>query len=477
MRILLVEDDENFLKDFLPHLKIAAGGSSTIVVAKSRKSAIDRIAGEVFDLFLLDLKIPTNDGGLDPSVSHGRSVFHEARRYAPRTPILFLTGSSADEMVDDVLRHAEQEDVWGDRKPISTIQIYRKSNLDEALRALADLSQRIALTDQIEIRPKVDSYSREQRRVLRTFARRRNGASCVVAPLSGGLSASRVVRVTVLDGSGVEQIQAVGKLGTLTAVEDEVERFNRDVPRLSPGAFPQLVEVVRGGAGLSAGAFYRLAETFDDTLFSSLKKSGADIPTLVGHVSNLTIAWRVSLPEVQKSIGDVRRRLLGDDKTREIAATYAIDWIADLEERPIQVRWGCVHGDLHGGNVLVGQRMQPILIDFGDIGHGPACLDAITLELSAIFHPSHAAECGEWPTPEQAAGWCSVERYTAGSPISAFVLACRSWATQVAAGDREMLAAAYAYVLRQLKYEGTRKDVALALLDAIRAELVATYAE
>lgn len=476
MRILVVEDDETFLTGLLPHLKTALGPSATIVVARSRRSAVDRVASDTFDLFLLDLKIPIDDGGLDPAVSHGRTVFHEVRKRAPRTPILFLTGSSADEVVDDLLPHTEQEDVWGDRKATPTIQIYRKSKLDEALEAITDLGRRIAATDQIEIRPKPDAYSREQRRVLRVFARRRNGASCVVAPLSGGLSDSRVVRVTVLDSSGVEQIQAVGKLATLVDVEDEVERFNLDVPRLSPGAFPQLVEVVRGGAGLSAGAFYRLAERFDDTLFTVLKKGG-DIERLVKRVSELTVPWTGSLPEAPRTVGDVRRRLLSDDKTRDLVARYGLEWVAEFEDHPVQVRWGCVHGDLHGGNILVGQRAQPILIDFGDIGHGPAALDAITLELSAIFHPDHASECGEWPTPEQASRWCDIDAYSTGAPHAAFVRSCRSWATQVAAGGREISAAAYSYVLRQLKYDETRKDVALALLEAIRTDLASSYAE
>jgi hypothetical protein len=39
-----------------------------------------------------------------------------------------------------------------------------------------------------------------------------------------------------------------------------------------------------------------------------------------------------------------------------------------------------VHGDLHGGNVLVGDGNQPHLIDYATVGMGPRALDFATLE-------------------------------------------------------------------------------------------------
>lgn len=474
MRMLFVEDDENFLGGVKPVLDRALPDAE-IIVSKSRDSAIDRIRREAFDFFLLDLKLPSADAGLDLDVEHGRAVFHVVRECAPRTPILFLTGSNADDVADDLVRHAEQVDVWGDG-PVATIQILRKASLDKAIESIRLMGDRVRATEQIEIRAPGLDLDRDQKRVLRIFARRRGGASCVVKVLSGGLSDSRVVRVSVLDPTGTERLLAAGKLSTIERVDDEVARFNAEVTRLRPGAFPQVVEVVRGGARKTAGAFYRLADAYDP-FFAIMLDPGTDVMPLVGAISSLTEPWRNGLPEDAREIGDLRRRLLPDDKAAALAAKYNLDWIAGFERKRVQTRWGSVHGDLHGGNILVARREQPILIDFGEVAPGPSSLDAITLELSLLFHPDYVSIVPDWPTPDHASHWCDLDRYATGAPCEAFIRACRRWANEAAAAERDMLATAYAYVFRQLKYDNTRKDVALALLQSVRIALEESYAE
>ena len=477
MRVLFVEDDENFIAGALPLIKDALG-TAEVIVCRSKNSAIGHLESELFDFLLLDLKIPVDDGGLDVAVAHGNAVFHAARAKAPGAPILFLTGSSADEVVEDLVKHAEQVDIWGSGTKLSTIQVLRKSNLDKAIDVLKAIGRQISALEQIELRlPGGLLLSKEYRRILKIFTRLRSGAACSVAPLSGGLSDSQVVRVSVSDLMGVEQICAAGKLGTLADVDDEVQRFGKDVNRLAPGAFPQLIEVVRRGAGAKAGAFYRLAEAYDDTLFVRLA-GGGNIGSLVTAVSTLTTPWSASLPESSRTVREVRRRLLTDAHATDIARKFDLAWSTEFEQRTLQVRWGCVHGDCHCGNILISrQGSHPILIDFGDVGPGPASLDAITLELSALFHPSFRHVFGDWPDRDRAVHWSNVDKYAGGTPAEPFVRACRTWATRVAAGNREILATAYAYVLRQLKYPGTRVELALTLLVTLRSELEASYAE
>ncbi|MEX2100139.1 MAG: hypothetical protein WEB19_01880, partial [Acidimicrobiia bacterium] len=130
-------------------------------------------------------------------------------------------------------------------------------------------------------------------------------------------------------------------------------------------------------------------------------------------------------------------------------------------------------GDLHGLNVLVGSGGVPLLIDFGEVRHGPAATDPVVLELSALFHPDAPEVLGDWPTADQARLWFDLESYTDGCPITAFVRACRRWASAqgVAAGDHEIAAVVYSFAMRQLKYEGTNKALALALIAAAAERL------
>jgi Ser/Thr protein kinase RdoA (MazF antagonist) len=51
---------------------------------------------------------------------------------------------------------------------------------------------------------------------------------------------------------------------------------------------------------------------------------------------------------------------------------YELTWAAGFESRLIQTRWCCVHGDLHGENILVSSDGNVLVIDYGDVGFGSA---------------------------------------------------------------------------------------------------------
>ena len=153
---------------------------------------------------------------------------------------------------------------------------------------------------------------------------------------------------------------------------------------------------------------------------------------------------------------------------------FDLAWTAEFEGRQIQTRWCCIHGDLHGENVLVARDGSAVIIDYGEVGEGTVSLDPVTLELSLLFHPKGplrpgGAGFGAWPTEAQAAIWGDLDCYVAGCPAEAFVRECRAWALHSAAGRREIAATAYSYLVRQLKYDDTNKELALALLSGIRA--------
>ena len=448
MRMLLIEDDEQFLQTVVPRFERIAGAPGNLTVAKSRDSAIEALNhaalnNAFYDVFILDLKIPTIDHGGDGAVEHGRAVFYHALGCAPRTPVYIFTESdprSLSDVFNDFLIEAEKIDVWGDLQPIPTVQLKWKENLTKLLDELRSVACCVAETDEIEItRPDPSlQLNLQQGRVLRVFARRRKGRSCEVAPLEGGLSSSRVFRVTVKDKGGRTRIVAAGKIADIATVKDEVERFNRHVLRLEARSYPPIVDLVCAGAGLTGGVFYRLLDPSSRSLFSRLATNPTRATATVTKVRNLTKPWIAG--EKPTQVADIRRASVGDEEADKLVTTHGLSWAKEgFEPKRIQARQACLHGDLHGGNILVDRFWTPLLIDFSEVDDGVASIDPITLELSLLFHPGFQHIRGAWPSTDTAALWADPSRYTQGCPCPAFIRACRDWCDTVAAGKREIL--------------------------------------
>jgi thiamine kinase-like enzyme len=145
--------------------------------------------------------------------------------------------------------------------------------------------------------------------------------------------------------------------------------------------------------------------------------------------------------------------------------------LATFENLEIDVARCVQHCDMHCGNVLFDASGRPMVIDYPDTGDAIASLDPIALELSTIFHKDAPDRAG-WPTEGQAAKWTNVDAFCAGAAYEPFIGSCRAWAEGVAASPQEVLAVAYSYALRQLKYDDTDKGLARAIVNACIAGLV-----
>jgi aminoglycoside phosphotransferase (APT) family kinase protein len=124
------------------------------------------------------------------------------------------------------------------------------------------------------------------------------------------------------------------------------------------------------------------------------------------------------------------------------------------------------HGDLHGLNVLVDSRSEPVVIDYGDVKRASPALDPAALELSAVFHPDAQVARGGWPTEDTIARFRDLDAYLADCPHPNFVRVCRAWAERARASESEWLASVWAYAARQLKYENPTDPLARALTRA-----------
>jgi CheY-like chemotaxis protein len=468
LHILIVEDEANFI-DEIRHVLSEIPTMSMIQIAKSRTSAFEVLEKEFFDLIILDLKIPPIDGALDTNPLHGQAVFTKARSLSPGTPILVLTGSPAEDFIPALLQQQQQVDIWGERRLVGTVDFLKKYQFDECPARLAPIAAAVDKLSDVELNRGKLELSIEEDRLIRIFARKFGGTRCVVNLVGGGLSGARVMRLRVTDSQGVLVHDAVAKLGSHEDVRDEARRFDNLVCRLDPSASPRRLLTQDFGARARAGVFYSLARGFDFTAFDVAEGRGTQPETAIRSIEDATKRWVEGVPETRRSIKDVRQRVFSDNGLNEIIPKFKLDWVEGFESQFIQVRWGCIHGDLHGSNILVSAGGSITVIDYGDVADGPTSLDPITLELSLLFHPQSPFGRSAWPSLDQAVQWGNIHEYVRGCPAAAFVSECRDWASRVAAGNREISASAYAYLCRQLIYEDTRKELALSLLAGVRS--------
>ena len=467
LHVLIVEDDDDFVEE-LRETIARLPGESDIRVAGSRDEAFALLEDGFLDLVILDLKIPTVSGALDADPEHGHAVFTRIRSVAPGTPIFVLTGSPAEGFIPELLGNQQQIDIWSEGRKAGTILFLKKYDFDKCLETLTPIAEAIERLSDVELDRSGINLTLAEDRLIRIFAKRFQGVRCVVSGLGGGLSGARVIRLRVTDSQGVQVHDAVAKLSTPADVQREGECYDKQVTRLDPAATPRKLATLEFGAHKLAGIFFGLADGFDESAFDIANKLPDRSDDVIRSVETTTARWIDGVPETRRTIRQIRQRLLSDEALDQIRNTFDLDWIQDFESRDIQARWACSHGDLHGRNILVSPD-GTALIDYGDVGEGPASLDPVTLELSLLFHPDSPDTAGAWPSPEQARGWGDLDLYLEGCPFPQFVRECRAWALRAAAGKREVAASAYSYLVKQLKYEDTNKDLALALLHGVRA--------
>ncbi len=463
IKVLIVEDDDDFSGNLIEMLE-ALDPDVYYVLEKSRDGAIARVELELFDLLLLDLNIPTSDKALDGSPVHGHSVFARAGVVAPGTPAIVLTGSSAEEFIPSLVARAQSVDVWGGAA-LKTVGFVRKHKFDEFPALLKSYVAELLSLKAIELKRNDVVLKDGEERLIRIFARQTGGARVTTTQINDGLSGSKVLRLIVTNSHGVQLHDAVCKIGDPEVINDEKERYVKHVSRLAPEATPRFLAHLQFGGQRTSGVFYGLAEGFVCNAFDFLTAE-KDPKKFIAQLENKLEKWSIPAERSAKA-ADVRRRVINDEKFAQIAGK--ISWASRFEALDVQIRWGITHGDLHGLNVLVSAEGNPMLIDFGDIDGGPLSTDPITLEFCLFFHPKSPLLKSDWPTLEQARMWGNLDVYLANCPVPEFIRACRDWSSRRAAGEREMACVAYAYLARQLKYPDTNHDLALALLDGVKA--------
>lgn len=271
------------------------------------------------------------------------------------------------------------------------------------------------------------------------------------------------MRVTIKNAAGQPLITSVAKVGGFTEVAKEGERFQSEIIKLAPGSFPAVTAEISIGASGYAGIFYQIVGHNVASLFNWLADNPAAAASVPAALRNNQVGWLAAKAVSAIRVGAIRRKLIGDVALAECEIELGDIDIRAVERLEVEAAHCVQHGDLHCANVLFDERQQPMLIDYPDTGENYASLDPVVLELSTIFHKD-AKRYDDWPSISQAELWTDLDAFVETSPIEAYLRACREWAIEVAASPQEVWAVAYAYTVRQLKYDDTNKALARAII-------------
>jgi CheY-like chemotaxis protein len=444
--------------------------------AKSRDSAVAFLREQSFDLVVLDLKIPSTDGALDADENHGLAIHSAVHEHNMGTPVVIFSAFGSMKLLKNLLKEAEMVDVFGSGVSRGMTLFNEKTDLVECLEGIRAVAREcVALADiEISFGTAALDLSEDERRVLRILARGNGGKHLRVAALGGGLSGARTCRVEVQDANSVTSCYAVAKLADIRELDREHQAYKRFVaPSIKIAGFPHVIGFIRAGAGNLGGLFYGLAAEHDTTLLDALKGSPETSGEIVDLLEEIEVTWQKGAKVETTTVGDLRRRFISDDEFLPHAAKLSFDW-ERLEKVSIRVNLCCRHGDLHGLNVLLKNRTEPLLIDFALVGMAPASVDPLVLELSLLFHPACREAAAGWPSVDQASNWGNLDAYAAGCPLEAFVRRCRKWAVEVEAGDRGMFATVYAYAVRQLKFADGNHEMAVAVASCAGRRILAS---
>jgi CheY-like chemotaxis protein len=464
MRILLVEDDPEVVAVFREEF---SSDAFQLHHAATRDEALALLGTASFDVAVCDLRLPSAPGALDEEVGHGRAVLTRLVRSYSGTPAIAFSAYGSVSLMQELLRRARQEDFLGEGQTRQMLTFFTKDQLPDCVALLQEMKASIGVLEAIEIATGLErlDLSWEEERILRIYARRLGATVIRAAALTGGKSGSRVLRLR-LEATGAHVASVVAKIDALERVSAEQQKVENYVsPALPSGAYPSAVTLLRAGAGKRGGLVYSFAGGFEKSLADAIRAQTGAEP--VERLRAVLSPWRDGAPVEETTLNQVRECLVeSGDIPEEHRALMAGE-----EGVEVSVRKCTGHRDLHVYNVLLSDAGNPMIIDFAAVGPAPVSVDPISLELSLVFHPDARHITGDWPSVEQAECWDDVDTFTQGCPDREFVGRCRQWSFEVAAGDREVFGAMYAYALRQLKFSDTPDLITTGLIRCARRRL------
>jgi len=462
MNVLHVEDDKGwFERTVLPELETFC---SEIYHVECHDRAVKLINQTDIDYIILDQSIPLNSENPIPDIANGIMFADYVRINFPGTPILILSAQGRDAVIEKYVEFQEPTIFW-DGQLDSLVKTRPKGRVFDAIELVKAAKGELEKLENIELdHPQSLELDRNQKRVIRLFAKHFKAVCARVAVISGGLSSSSVLRIALLDNQGNEFHFALAKIDCTQSIEVEAFNFYSYICKLPVGSFPTLLGQYSAGCGNVKGIFYQFASEYDSDYFEQMLISEDKAFEVLNRVIPLFDIWEQSKKGENKTIQEVRQLLCTDDKFNLLANLHDKFDVMSFEKNDCQFYFSIQHADLHGKNILTSDQSTPIVIDYGDIKLAPSVLDIVTLELSPFFHPSTEGKLNF--SLELFKSWFDDESYIQNYPLSKVASYLREVKRNRAFMNKDYIATVYAYSVRQLTFPNTNHDIALTLIEA-----------
>ena len=421
---------------------------------------------EFIDYLIIDLAIPISRESPTPDITNGISLATYVRENFAGTPILILTGQSTEEAVESFVENLPVTTFW-DGKPHHIVKVKKKKNLDTVIETISSAITELNSINAIELNLKGCELDLYERRSVQLFAKHNDAVGAEINAISEGLSSAKVLRITLINSSGLPFHHALAKIDSHENVDVEDVNFRSHISKLPVGSFPILLDSYYAGCGSRKGIFYQFAGDYKSDYFNLLVVNQEDTVEVLGRLKTILSCWSRNRQLKQFSVKEIRRKLCSDIKfealQHELSSIVGLD-INAFEENKIS-SYACIqHCDLHGKNTLISDDKHPIVIDYGDVNEQSSDIDIVTLELSQYFHPSIRDSFS--PPIELFENWFDDKCYLENSPTPEVSRFLRDWKSEVSFMKRQYIISVYSYAVRQLTYNETNKDYAKALIKA-----------
>ncbi|QUX93529.1 hypothetical protein CYL31_19900 [Marinomonas sp. A3A] len=463
MRVLHVEDRISWFNDTVR--PVLTKFCDVVDHAVNFNEATKMLDDNEYDYIIVDQSIPIDDSSSLPDISNGIRFADHVRNTSPGMPILILTGEDDNEATEKYLDDQELVTFW-DGQQRGLIKVRPKYKLVAALSLIKTAATELRNVENIvlEITGSI-TLTKYQKRVIKIFAKQYNAFAAKVEILGGGLSSSTVLRVTLINSSLQEIQHALAKLDRESEVKKDVSNYLNHIQRLPVGSAPILLGRYFAGCADIQGAFYRFASDYSTDYFDALIKDHSRTKKALEDVFQILGSWEQAKTVTNIELRELRNRICSDEKFSKLKDIFPSVDFDDLEKKTIKVYQSIQHGDLHGKNILLTDTgNKAILIDYGDVKEASSLLDIVTLELSPYFHPNVAYNFIK--ETDYFDDWFDDDLYIKNSFFPEIASFLRQKKQTLAILNMGYVATVYAYALRQLTYDDTDHQAAIALVNA-----------
>ncbi len=452
---LLVLDDEDDIHETVRLLALQVGVGVEVFAAASVNQAVDYVDLHHFDVVLIDLF------GADGSLA-GLELLRYLGSVRSTASVVLMTHLDLDmhhtNVMNAIASSREPHVVRFIDKRISTNLVNEAlseavsfvnetevhvEGLDFLAALIHDRGKRYKDSSLIPLREPIE-IAREIERLCRSlfadrvYGTRQTRVDVEILPIERlGLSAAVVVRADIRLGmAGVEAgspYQCVLKVGPRNEIAEEAGRFlefvqfgvrlEERVELLAHAQSDSLGAVVYSMAGGSRGAVRSLDELFVD----DPERAREVVARLFAHTSwyhtqansksikdffqdtyrtDFATAFDLMKPALNKAVERLGGKVADGASNGDLELLDSRGLKVTLPSRGFTGTgrvlrpspWCLVHGDMHGGNVMVEPPQDPSspgrvsLIDYRQAGPGPRCIDAAALECAIRLADAHQIE-------------------------------------------------------------------------------------